>query len=159
VDLVAAVVADEQSLEVMQPGEGALDDPADAAEPGAVLGLTAGDLGADAATTELAPVEGCQNPVQRRIRILTPFSLARRQRTPRASKAATTTRARRAAKTRSPRAATPTTSASRSDSNGQRVDHHALLRVLFPAGIPPRQDVIEAGNDRLAQADRLARQG
>jgi len=35
---------------VMQPGEGALDDPAGAAEPGAVLGLAARDLGADAAT-------------------------------------------------------------------------------------------------------------
>ena len=33
VDLVAAVVADEQALEVMQPGEGALDDPADAPQP------------------------------------------------------------------------------------------------------------------------------
>jgi len=56
VDLVAAVVADEQPLEVMQPGEGALDDPADAAEAGAVLGLAAGDLGADAASAQLAPV-------------------------------------------------------------------------------------------------------
>ena len=45
-DRVAAVVPDEQPLEVMQPGEGALDDPADAAEPGAVLGLAAGDFGA-----------------------------------------------------------------------------------------------------------------
>jgi hypothetical protein len=44
VDFVTAVVADEQSLEVMQPGERALDDPASAAEPGAVLGLAAGDL-------------------------------------------------------------------------------------------------------------------
>ena len=40
----AAVVADEQSFELVQPGEGALDDPAVAAEPGAVLGLAAGDL-------------------------------------------------------------------------------------------------------------------
>src|SRR5213592_4610107 len=40
----------------MQPGEGALDDPADPAEPGAVLGLAAGDLGADAKSAELAPV-------------------------------------------------------------------------------------------------------
>ena len=47
-DLVAAVVADEQPLEVMQPGEGALDDPADSAEPGSVLGLTAGDHRCDA---------------------------------------------------------------------------------------------------------------
>ena len=52
VDLVAAVVADEQSFEVVEPGEGALDDPADAAEPGAVLGLAAGDLRRDAALAE-----------------------------------------------------------------------------------------------------------
>jgi hypothetical protein len=56
VDLGAAVVAHEQPLEVMQPGEGALDDPADAAEAGAMLGSAAGYLGADAAPTELAPV-------------------------------------------------------------------------------------------------------
>jgi hypothetical protein len=42
VDLVAAVVADEQSFEFVQPGEGALDDPAGAAEAGAVFGLAAG---------------------------------------------------------------------------------------------------------------------
>ena len=41
---------------MVEPGEGALDDPADAAEPGAVLGLTAGDLGLDPAGAELAPV-------------------------------------------------------------------------------------------------------
>jgi hypothetical protein len=56
VDLVAAVVADEQPLVVVGPGEGAFDDPADAAEPGAVFGLTAGDLGFDPAGAELAPV-------------------------------------------------------------------------------------------------------
>lgn len=55
-DLCAALVADEQSFEVVQPGEGALDDPADAAEPGAMLGLAASDLGADPAPTELAAV-------------------------------------------------------------------------------------------------------
>ena len=55
-DLVAAVVADEQSLEVVQPGEGALDDPADTAEAGAVFGLAAGDLGADAAPAQLTAV-------------------------------------------------------------------------------------------------------
>jgi len=49
VDLGAAVVADEQSFEVMEPGEGAFDDPADAAEPGAMPGLSACDLGRDAA--------------------------------------------------------------------------------------------------------------
>jgi hypothetical protein len=58
VDLVAAVVADEQSLELVQPGEGALDDPAGAAETGAVLGLAAGDLCSDPARAELAAVSG-----------------------------------------------------------------------------------------------------
>ena len=47
-DLVAAVVADEQSFVVVEPGEGALDDPADLAEAGAVLGLAAGDHRGDA---------------------------------------------------------------------------------------------------------------
>ena len=46
-DLCAPVVADEQSFEVVKPGEGAFDDPAGATEPGAVLGLAAGDLGGD----------------------------------------------------------------------------------------------------------------
>ena len=55
-DLVAAVVADEEPLEVAQPGEDALDDPAGAAEPGAVLGLAACDLRRDPAPAELAPV-------------------------------------------------------------------------------------------------------
>ena len=50
-DLVAAVVADEQSLEVVQPREGALDDPAVAAKAGAVLGLAARDLGSDPASS------------------------------------------------------------------------------------------------------------
>ncbi len=55
-DLGAAVVADEQPLEVVQPGEGALDDPADTAEAGAVVGLAPRNLGADAAPAQLAPV-------------------------------------------------------------------------------------------------------
>ena len=46
-DFVSAVVADEQSFEVMEPGEGALNDPAVSAEPGAVFGLASGDLGFD----------------------------------------------------------------------------------------------------------------
>jgi hypothetical protein len=37
------------------------------------------------------------------------------------------------------------------------VNHDALLRALFPNGIPPRQEVVAAVNDWLAQADRLAR--
>jgi hypothetical protein len=56
VDLGSAVVADEQPLEVMQPGEGALDDPAGAAEPGAVTGLATGDLGGDPEPAQQAPV-------------------------------------------------------------------------------------------------------
>ncbi len=47
-DAVAATGADQQSAVVMQPGEGALDDPAVAAEPGAVLGLAPGDERLDA---------------------------------------------------------------------------------------------------------------
>ncbi|SRR6266542_346046 len=43
VDVDAPLVANEQALEVMQPGEGALDDPAVAAQPRAVLGLAASD--------------------------------------------------------------------------------------------------------------------
>jgi Zinc finger, C2H2 type len=57
---------------------------------------------------------------------------------------------------------TTTTSRSRSTTaatNGgaQPVDRDALLRTLFPAGIPPRQDVIEAVSDWLKEAERLAR--
>lgn len=48
-DVVAAVGADEQATAVMQPGEGALDDPTVAAETGAVLDLAASDQRLDAA--------------------------------------------------------------------------------------------------------------
>jgi hypothetical protein len=41
---------------VVQPGEGALDDPADTPETRAVFGLAAGDLGLDPAPAQLAPV-------------------------------------------------------------------------------------------------------
>ena len=50
--LVATVVADEQPFELVQPGEGSLDDPADAAEAGAVLGFAARDLRRDPALTQ-----------------------------------------------------------------------------------------------------------
>ena len=56
VNVATAVVADEQPFELVQPGEGALDDPAVAAEPGAVRGLAACDLGFDPAPSELATV-------------------------------------------------------------------------------------------------------
>jgi hypothetical protein len=58
VDLVAAVVANEQPLELVQPGKGALDDPSDAAKTGTVLGLTTGDLRSDPALAELAAMGG-----------------------------------------------------------------------------------------------------
>ncbi len=53
-DVGAAVVADEQPFELVQPGEGALDDPAVAAEPGAVPRVASCDRGFDAAPAELA---------------------------------------------------------------------------------------------------------
>jgi len=56
VDLGAAFVADEQAAELVEPGEGPLDNPADAAEPGAVLGLAAGDDRSDPSLPKLAPV-------------------------------------------------------------------------------------------------------
>jgi hypothetical protein len=56
VHLDPAVVADEQSLEVVQPGEGALDDPADATESRPVLGLAAGDDRSDTPLTDEATV-------------------------------------------------------------------------------------------------------
>jgi hypothetical protein len=39
----------------------------------------------------------------------------------------------------------------------QNVDRDALLRTLFPNGIPPRQDVITQVNAWLNEAERLAR--
>ena len=53
-DLAAAVVADEQSFELMEPGEGALDYPAVAAEPGTVRGLAPRNLRGNAALAKLA---------------------------------------------------------------------------------------------------------
>jgi hypothetical protein len=63
VDVVAAVGADEQSAAVVQPGDGALDDPAVAAEPGTVLCLAASDDRLDAALPdEAAVLVGDQRP-------------------------------------------------------------------------------------------------
>ena len=55
-DVVAAVCADEQPAVVVEPGEGALDDPAVAAESGAVFGLAASDERLDAALPDEPPV-------------------------------------------------------------------------------------------------------
>jgi hypothetical protein len=48
----AALVADEEALEAVQPGEGALDDPAVTPQTGAVLGLPARDHRLDASLAE-----------------------------------------------------------------------------------------------------------
>ena len=55
-DVVAAVGADEQPAAVMEPGEGALDDPAMTPEAGAVLGLAASDERLDATLPDEAAV-------------------------------------------------------------------------------------------------------
>lgn len=49
VDVAAALVADEQSFELVEPGEGPFDDPAVPAKPGTVRDAAVGDLGSDAA--------------------------------------------------------------------------------------------------------------
>jgi hypothetical protein len=65
VDVGAAVVADEQSFELVQPGEGAFDDPAVAAESGPVLLVAARDLDADPAGAQLgSPVAGVVGAVR-----------------------------------------------------------------------------------------------
>jgi hypothetical protein len=56
VDVVAAVGANEQAAVVVEPGEGAFDDPAFAADAGSVLGLAASDDGLDPASTDEAAV-------------------------------------------------------------------------------------------------------
>jgi hypothetical protein len=52
----AALVADEQAFETAQPSEGALDQPTQATEPGAVRGSAAGDQGRDPAPPKLDQV-------------------------------------------------------------------------------------------------------
>jgi hypothetical protein len=56
VDLVESIGAHEQSAPVVEPGEGAFDDPAVASEPGAVAGLAAGDDRFDPAASNEATV-------------------------------------------------------------------------------------------------------
>ena len=55
-DVGAPVVADVHPFELVEPGEGALDDPAVAADAGAVCGRAARDLGRDPAHAELTPL-------------------------------------------------------------------------------------------------------
>lgn len=40
---------------------------------------------------------------------------------------------------------------------GAKVDRNALLASLFPNGIPPREEVIQAANRWLDDAEQLAR--
>jgi hypothetical protein len=56
VDVVAAVGANEQAAVVVEPGEGAFDDPAFAADAGSVLGLTASDHRFDPAPADQTTV-------------------------------------------------------------------------------------------------------
>ena len=55
-DVVAAVGADEQSASAVEPGEGALNGPAVAAEAGAVVGLASSDDGFDPSLPDEAAV-------------------------------------------------------------------------------------------------------
>ena len=73
-----------------------------------------------------------------------------------ATGSATTATASRKRKTttRTSRRATTLTSA---NSGAPSVNRDALLRTLFPNGIPPRQDVITQVNAWLEEAERLAR--
>ena len=55
-DVVAAVGAKKEAASVVEPGEGAFDDPAVASEPGPVLCLSSGDDRLDAAIPDEAAV-------------------------------------------------------------------------------------------------------
>ena len=76
---------------------------------------------------------------------------ARSRRNASARKAAT-------AAPRKARSASPTATLTAARARNGGVDHDALLRALFPDGIPPRQEIVGALNDWLDQADRLASQ-
>jgi uncharacterized C2H2 Zn-finger protein len=41
--------------------------------------------------------------------------------------------------------------------SGRAADRDALLKAIFPGGIPPKEDVIRAANAWLDDAERLAR--
>jgi hypothetical protein len=71
--------------------------------------------------------------------------------------AATATRPRRSRARTASAAPTGGSNGSTRRNNASGVDHDALLRLLFPAGIPPRHEVVVAVNDWLAEADKLAR--
>jgi hypothetical protein len=56
VEVSSYLVADTQAFELVEPGEGALNDPSDPAETGTVDGALAGDLRCDAACSEKSAV-------------------------------------------------------------------------------------------------------
>src|SRR5262245_56825609 len=70
-----------------------------------------------------------------------------------ASRRGTTTRGRKRATSARRPATTPTAA----NGGAPGVDRDALLRTLFPSGIPPRQDVITQVNAWLDEAERLVR--
>jgi hypothetical protein len=59
--------------------------------------------------------------------------------------------------TRRARTQSATRAAAPRDGAGGTVDHDALLKALFPGGIPPRQETVTAVSAWLAEADKLAR--
>lgn len=63
----------------------------------------------------------------------------------------------RATTTSSGRARRRATTLTRSSTASSGVDRNALLRALFPNGIPPREDVIAQANAWLDEAERLTR--
>jgi len=62
-----------------------------------------------------------------------------------------------ATRRRSRTAAPRRTRATPSNVAGRPVDRDALLRTLFPDGIPPREELIGQLNNWLNEAERLAR--
>ena len=56
VDIGTALKADPESSELMQPGDGALDDPAGYAQTAAMFGVAAGELGTDALVGQSLPM-------------------------------------------------------------------------------------------------------
>jgi hypothetical protein len=74
----------------------------------------------------------------------------------RARRGATRTAARATSRRPRAQASTRAAAAPRDGARGS-VDHDALLKTLFPGGIPPRQATVTAVNAWLAEADKLAR--
>jgi hypothetical protein len=74
-----------------------------------------------------------------------------------ASKNATGNRKNAKSRGRTTPAARRTTVSAAANGSAASVDRDALLRTLFPNGIPPRQDVIAQVNAWLDEAERLAR--